>query len=136
MLTQPTRRKGRPASPQARKPASQQASQARRRPLRRTDHGRPRALALRAGPVERTGLRERLGGAADHAVNSLRRQGLIVVHNEYAHITRDGLRQCPSRRPGPPPQDGRQGVPKRSHPAQAADHGAAPAPQAATDQNG
>ena len=56
-------------------------------------------LALRAGPIDRAGLRERLGGAADHAVNSLRRQGLIVVHNEYVHITAAGLQHCPSRRP-------------------------------------
>ena len=66
-------------------------------------------LALRAGPIERAGLRERLGGAADSAVKNLLKQDLITVHNGYAQITRAGLRQCPSRRSGPV----RQGVHKR-----------------------
>ena len=57
-------------------------------------------LALRAGPVERAGLRERLGGGADSAVQNLLKQNLIAVHNGYAQITRAGLRRCPSRRSG------------------------------------
>ena len=98
MLTQPARRRGRPRKPATRPQASKPAKPVADPYGEQTSAGRV-LLALRAGPVERAGLRERLGGTLDYAVNSLRRQGLIVVHNEYVHITAAGLQHCPSRRP-------------------------------------
>lgn len=56
-------------------------------------------LALRAGPIERVGLRERLGDVADQAIRQLGSRGLVVLHNNTVHITAAGLRHCPSRRP-------------------------------------
>ena len=52
-------------------------------------------LALRAGPIESTALRERLGESASPIATKLHKEG----HNGTAHITSAGLKNCPSRRP-------------------------------------
>ncbi len=56
-------------------------------------------LALRAGPIESTALRERLGESASPIATKLHKEGLLVLHNGTAHITSAGLKNCPSRRP-------------------------------------